>query len=72
MDDIIKTTLEVEVQVPRLPNFIIAIDGTSIPVQKFSDADLLEIAQRWTEMLIEKARHDRKHRPIEGWEPRGS
>ena len=65
MSENIKITVEhkVEYRLPILPNFICVPDGgKSVDVASFTDDQLREIGQIWTEALIRKAqkrRHDK-------------
>ena len=69
-----KLNMEIEIQIPTVPNFI-AVKGktvlrqegfkaesNSIPVQDFSDEDLIKIAEDWKNTLLANARAKRRDR----------
>lgn len=57
-----KINFEATVKIPSLPNFII-IEGKekiTVPVQDFSNEELLKIAEQWTRELINAAEAKRE------------
>lgn len=62
----VKTSIEV--QVPRVPNFLSLI-GVDTPrsIAEFTEEELRDVAARWTEHLIERAqvirKQSQKHKP---------
>jgi len=52
--------IKLDVEIPKAPNFL-RVSGikAAIPVGKFSDDELKEIARLWTEELLGKAAHCR-------------
>ncbi len=51
--------VQMVVQVPRTPNFLLLDDGQSVPLYAASDDALAEIGKQWTEALIKKAQRQR-------------
>ena len=51
---------EMPIQLPTIPNFIrVGLgEGLCLPINDFSELELKEIAERWTEELIKKSRKD--------------
>lgn len=49
----IKVTMEIEV--PRVPNFLRRSDGVMMPINLISHESLRELGQQWTDDLINRA-----------------
>lgn len=56
----IKKILEIEIEIPMVPNFIRYGERKTLPVSHFSDEELKEIGIAWTAELIKKAKQMRK------------
>ena len=57
-----KLKREIEIEIPRTPNFIMAggttdqeRDRKKIPIHELTETDLREIGRQWTEALVEEA-----------------
>lgn len=44
------------IQVPTVPNFLRAEDGTTVPIEAITEKGLGEIGREWTDALIKKAK----------------
>jgi len=44
-----------EVQLPRVPNYLLMGDGKVLPVSAVSEQDLRELGRQWTEQLVARA-----------------
>ncbi len=56
----IEIITKAKVGIPWVPNNIVC-DGGYVPIQKFTDDELKNIGENWTEELIKKARAKRAH-----------
>lgn len=54
--------VKAEIEIPRVPNFIRRTDGVMMAVGDFTDDGLREMAVRWTENLLERAKEQREDR----------
>lgn len=48
-----------QVEVPRVPNFLLMSDGQKIPISAVTEEGLEEIGKDWTLALINRAREQR-------------
>ena len=46
---------EIDIQIPRVPNFLLTRSQISISVAEFSDDELRKVGYEWTDKLIVRA-----------------
>jgi hypothetical protein len=58
-------TVETQLEIPALPNFIRTQTGESVPIRDLTRAQVGAISKAWTEALIDKAQraHDAHKKP---------
>ena len=52
-------TVKAEIRVPKVPNFFIQSDGSTLPIEAVTDEELEEIGKAYTQELIEQAQKKR-------------
>jgi hypothetical protein len=57
---VITKAVKTAVKIPTVPNFLSTTMLQSIPIERFTDEDLADIAQTWKDELIALARERRK------------
>lgn len=55
-----KVKVEADVQVPKVPNFLLYPGGGKIRVGDVQDTSLRRIGEAWTEALLQRAREQRE------------
>lgn len=60
MKETITLDLEQQFKVPRVPNFIILVNGNKIPLKEFSNHELDKIGEAFTKNLKERASEQRE------------
>lgn len=55
-NELIILGIDLEINLPRPPNFLRTLSDEPVPVQKFSDVQLEEIGRAWTRQLLAHAR----------------
>lgn len=48
-----------EINIPRVPNFLITTAGMSMPLSAFTEDGLRQVAAEWTQNLLERAAEQR-------------
>jgi hypothetical protein len=51
--------MKINVEIPRVPNFLLNDRKETFRVQDFSDKELREIGRLWTQALLKKAKGKR-------------
>ena len=55
-----KIQARAEIEVPRVPNFLLMTDGQKLPLCAVPDEDLRRIGELWTISLLERSKEQKK------------
>ncbi len=64
MSKSIRKTIEVEIEIPMVPNFLRYGDRKLLPLSAFSEEELRDVAAAWTKELLSKAKSKKKHEQL--------